>query len=75
MNSAFFDASNSFKGSISGIHEVLRRQGLMKDIWCLNPDEKLSDGQIGEIDRVINQYDYLVDDEYVKEFLKKEHGL
>ena len=42
MNAAIFDAKNSFKGSIAGIHEVLRREGLMEGLWCLNPEEKLS---------------------------------
>lgn len=61
MNGALFDVSNNFQGSISGIHEVLRRQGLLKDIYCINPDEKLSPGQSEEISRVINQYNHLVD--------------
>lgn len=52
MNAAIFDAKNSFKGCIAGIHEVLRRKGLLKGIWCLNPEEKLSPGQMEEIDRV-----------------------
>ena len=61
MNAALFDVNNSFKGSISGIHEVLRRQGLMKGLWCISPEEKLSIGQNEEITRVINQYNHLVD--------------
>ena len=61
MNAAVFDAKNSFKGSIAGIHEVLRRQGLLKGIWCISPNEKLSPGQSEEITRVIDQYSYLVD--------------
>ncbi len=69
MNSAIFDTINQFKGSISGIHEVLRRQGLLDGVWCLNPKEKLSDGQAEEIQRVIEQYPHLIDDEFVKEFL------
>lgn len=72
MNSALFDTANSFKGSISGIHEVLRRQGLLKGLWCINPAEKLSDGQIEEIDRVVDSYPFLVDDDYVKMFLDKD---
>ncbi|MDR2915922.1 MAG: dihydrodipicolinate synthase family protein [Tannerella sp.] len=72
MNAAIFDAANQFQGSISGIHEVLRRQGLLKGIWCLNPKEKLSEGQAGEIDRVISQYQKWTDDDYVKEFIKKD---
>ncbi|HRI20958.1 MAG TPA: dihydrodipicolinate synthase family protein [Panacibacter sp.] len=53
MNAAIFDAKNGFKGSIAGIHEVLRRQGLLEGIWCLNPEEKLSPGQMEEIDRIM----------------------
>lgn len=51
-NAAIFDAKNCFKGCITGIHEVLRRQGLLKGIWCLNPEEKFSPGQMEEIDRI-----------------------
>ena len=40
MNAVIFDVKNSFKGCIAGIHEVLRRQGLLEGIWCLNPEEK-----------------------------------
>jgi hypothetical protein len=38
-NAAFFDAENGFKGAIPGIHEILRRQGIFKGIWCLDPEE------------------------------------
>lgn len=69
MNAAIFDTANSFKGCIAGIHEVLRRQGLMNNITCLNPSEKLSEGQAAAIDRVCKNYPHLVDDEFVKEFL------
>lgn len=61
MNAALFDVNNNFKGSISGVHEVLRRQGLMKGIHCINPKERLSPGQSEEITRVIDQYSHLVD--------------
>ncbi|MFP4444051.1 MAG: dihydrodipicolinate synthase family protein [Spirochaetia bacterium] len=64
-NMAFFDAPNSYAGVLPGIHEVLRRQGLMKGIWCLNPDETLSTGQKEEIDRVYAAYPYLNDDDFV----------
>lgn len=59
MNAAIFDAKNTFKGSIAGIHEVLRRQGLLEGLWCLNPDEKLSAGQMAEIDRIYTCYPHL----------------
>lgn len=70
-NAAFFDPSNSFHGCIPGLHEVLMRQGLMKGLWCLNVDEKLSPGQLDEIDRVYRDYPHLHDDEFVKNFLEK----
>ena len=72
MNAVIFDAKNSFHGCIPGIHEVLRRQGLLEGIWCLNPDEKMSPGQSEEIDRIYNDYPELVDDDFVKSFLERE---
>ena len=70
-NAAFFDAANSFAGCIPGIHEVLRRQGLLPGTWCLNPAEVLSPGQSEEIDRVIAAYPHLNDDEFVRENLDR----
>ena len=67
-NAAFFDAKNNFAGCIAGLHEVLRRQGLMKNIYCLNPNETLSEGQLEEINRVYKMYPHLNDDNFVKEF-------
>ncbi|HSQ28617.1 MAG TPA: dihydrodipicolinate synthase family protein [Gemmatimonadaceae bacterium] len=55
-NAAIFDAAHGFRGCIPGIHEVLRRQGLLDGIWCLDADETLSDGQAEEIDRVERSY-------------------
>ncbi|WP_460541152.1 dihydrodipicolinate synthase family protein, partial [Echinicola sediminis] len=69
VNAALFDPANAFHGCIPGIHEVLRRQGLLKGIWCLNPNEKLSPGQLEEIDRVYKDYPELNDDEFVRLFL------
>jgi hypothetical protein len=66
-NAALFDAANGFAGCIAGIHEVLRRQGLLEGIWCLDPDETLGPGQAGEIDRVCRAYPHLTDDEFVRE--------
>ena len=71
-NAAFFDSRNSFHGCIAGIHEVLRRQGLLKGIWCLNPEEILSTGQLEEIDRVYRDYPALNDDAFVTLFLEGE---
>jgi Dihydrodipicolinate synthase/N-acetylneuraminate lyase len=66
-NAALFDAANGFSGCIAGIHEVLRRQGLLAGRWCLNPGEELSPGQMEEIDRVYRAYPHLNDDEFVRE--------
>ncbi|MCD2424023.1 dihydrodipicolinate synthase family protein [Niabella pedocola] len=68
-NAAFFDPAHQFHGCIPGIHEVLRRQGLLEGTWCLNPNEVLSPGQQEEIDRVYRDYPELNDDAFVKEFL------
>jgi dihydrodipicolinate synthase/N-acetylneuraminate lyase len=64
-NAAFFDVANNFAGCIPGIHEVLRRQGLLAGTWCLNPDETLSPGQAAQIDRVQADYPHLNDDAFV----------
>jgi len=72
MNAVIFDAKNFFHGCIPGIHEVLRRQGLLENIGCLNPEEKLSSGQMEEIDRLYKNYPHLTDDEFVKQFLKAQ---
>jgi dihydrodipicolinate synthase/N-acetylneuraminate lyase len=68
-NAALFDARNNFAGCIAGIHEVLRRQGLMAGRWCLDPDEDVSPGQLEEIDRVCRAYPALQDDQFVAEHL------
>jgi dihydrodipicolinate synthase/N-acetylneuraminate lyase len=65
-NGAIFDAANGFRGCIPGIHEILRRQGLLRGRWCLDPREELSPGQMREIDRVIAAYPGLSDDAFVK---------
>ena len=64
-NAALFDVANAFKGCVAGIHEVLRRQGLLENIHCLDPVEGLSGGQKEEIDRVYKAYPHLNDDEFV----------
>ena len=68
-NSAIFDAANRFAGCIPGIHEILRRQGLLAGTWCLDPRETLSPGQAEEIDRVCRSYPFLTDDAFVAERL------
>ena len=60
-NAAVFDAANAFRGCIPGIHEVLRRDGLLDGIWCLHPDETLSPGQSEDITRVMRSYPELTD--------------
>lgn len=70
-NAAIFDAANGFAGCIPGIHEVLRRQGLLRGTWCLDPHESLSPGQSREIDRVLRMYAALTDDEFVSQHLDR----
>lgn len=70
-NSAFFDVANNFHGCIAGCHEILRRQGLLEGIWCLDPAEGLSPGQIHEIDRVCNEHADLSDDDFVTANLER----
>ena len=64
-NAAFFDAANRFAGCIAGLHEVLRRQGLLEGTWCLDETETLGPGQSKEIDRVCRAYGHLNDDAFV----------
>jgi dihydrodipicolinate synthase/N-acetylneuraminate lyase len=70
-NAALFDAWNAFAGCIAGIHEVLRRQGLLAGRTCLDPAEDLSPGQMAEIDRVLAAYPHLNDDAFVAENLDR----
>src|SRR5246127_180490 len=70
-NSAFFDVANNFHGCIAGCHEILRRQGLMQGLWCLDPNEGLSPGQKEEIDRVCREHADLSDDPFVAANLDK----
>ena len=68
-NAAFFDPQHDFKGSIVGIHEVLRRQGLLSTRLTLNADVDLSPGQLEEIDRIYSAYPHLSDDDFVRAHL------
>ena len=70
-NGAIFDASHAFAGCIPGIHEVLRRQGLLSGVECLDPLERLSPGQHEEITRVCRAYPELSDDGFVRENLDR----
>ena len=71
MNAALFDAANRFHGCIPGILEVLRRQGLVETVHCLNPDEVLSPGQAEELTRVCHTYPELTDDAFVAQHLNR----
>jgi dihydrodipicolinate synthase/N-acetylneuraminate lyase len=73
-NAALFDVRNGFAGCIPGIHEVLRRQGLLAGRWCLDPNEELSPGQGEQIDRVLRAYPHLGDDDFVAENLERWLG-
>ena len=68
-NGAVFDAAHRFAGVLPGIHEVLRRQGLLRGTWCLDTGISLSRGQRSEIDRVLDAYPHLTDDPFVREHL------
>lgn len=72
VNAVMFDPANQFHGCIPGMHEFLLRQGLLKGIWCLNPQEVMSAGQSEEIDRVYRDYPELHDDAFVKQFLTQQ---
>jgi dihydrodipicolinate synthase/N-acetylneuraminate lyase len=70
-NGAIFDVANNFHGVIAGCHEILRRQGLLAGIWCLDPNETLGPGQRQEIDRVCAAYPHLNDDAFVRANLER----
>jgi hypothetical protein len=65
-NAAVFDVAHDFHGCIAGCHEVLRRQGILQGVRCLDPNEGLSPGQAKELDRVQRDYPHLVDDDFVQ---------
>jgi dihydrodipicolinate synthase/N-acetylneuraminate lyase len=71
LNAALFDSANQFRGSIPGVHEILRRQGLLANLCCLDPRLNLSPGQAEEIDRVYRAYPHLHDDVFVAEHLNE----
>lgn len=71
VNAAIFDVANQFAGCIAGVHEVLRRQGLLEGIWCLDPHETLGPGQAEEIDRVRRDYPHWFDDRFIAENLDR----
>jgi len=69
-NAALFDAAHKFAGVIPGVHEILRRQGLLEGIWTLNPEERLSEGQLEDINRVHHSYPHLFDDDFIQKNLE-----
>jgi hypothetical protein len=71
VNAALFDPAHQFAGCIAGIHEVLRRQGLLAGRWCLDPNEDLSVGQLEQIDCALARYPHLSDDHFVQERLDR----
>jgi hypothetical protein len=73
-NGAFFDVDHDFAGCIAGVHEVLRRQGLLAGTWCLDPGEGLSPGQDAQIGRVCRAYPHLADDAFVAAHLDRWLG-
>ncbi|MBO5105428.1 MAG: dihydrodipicolinate synthase family protein [Clostridia bacterium] len=70
-NAVLFVGANDFAGCIPGLHYVLKRQGLMQSLNCINPNEVLSDGQAKEIERIYDMYPQLVDDDFIKENIEK----
>lgn len=72
MNAAIFDSANAFQGCLPGIHEILFRQGILSNTLCLNREERLSPGQSEEIGRVCTAYPHLMDDAFVRDFLKSD---
>ncbi len=71
MNAAVFDVAHRFQGVIAGCHEVLRRQGLLEGIWCLDAEEGLSPGQAELITAVAERYPHLTDDGFVRDNLHR----
>jgi dihydrodipicolinate synthase/N-acetylneuraminate lyase len=66
-NAAIFDVAHGFRGSIAGVNEVLRRQGLLETSLCLDPHADLSPGQALAIDAIARRFPDLTDDEFVRE--------
>ncbi|WP_417812485.1 dihydrodipicolinate synthase family protein [Thalassospira alkalitolerans] len=64
-NLAIYDALNDLKGCIPGCLEVLKRQGLVERTLCLDKNERMSEGQAAQIDRVYSMYPEMNDDAFV----------
>ena len=65
VNQAVFDPEHKFAGSIAGVNETLRQQGLMTSSRCLADDEVLAEGQAERIARVRELYPELLDEEFI----------
>ncbi|MDF2378552.1 MAG: dihydrodipicolinate synthase family protein [Verrucomicrobiales bacterium] len=65
LNSAIFDPGHDFAGCLSGMNEMLRRDGLVPSHACLEPSEVLSAGQKEELDRVSAAYPQWLDTEFI----------
>ena len=71
LNSAIFDPANNFAGCLSGINEMLRRDGLLPSRRCLEPSENLSAGQAEELDRVSAAYPEWLDTDFIRENIER----
>lgn len=70
-NEAVFDPYNDFRGCISGILYVLARVGLVEGVRTLGEGEELSSGQADRIERIVELYPHLTDDDFVHENLSR----
>lgn len=69
INQALFDPEHLFAGSIAGVNELLRQQGLINSSRCLSPKEQLADGQAGRIALMRERYPELLDETFIREHL------
>ena len=65
INQAVFDPEHDFAGSIAGVNELLRQQGLLTSARCLSDSEKLADGQQAKIELSRKRYPDLLDEEFI----------
>jgi len=65
VNSAIFDVLNRFHGSVAGVNEVLRQQGMLASSRLLPGAGALSPGQQDLIARARKRHPVLLDEEFV----------
>lgn len=65
INQAVFDPEHNFAGSIAGVNELLRQQGLLTSSRCLSDSEKLADGQQASIELARKRHPDLLDEEFI----------